>query len=70
MDALIAELAIAQARHRVVFVQALLRLGGRFDVPFDQRRAERLGDLERQDGLAGARLALDEQGAPQGARPR
>ena len=61
LDALVAELAVAQARHRVVFVEALQRLGGRLDVPFDQRRAERLGDLERQHGLAGAGLALDQQ---------
>ena len=37
-DALVAELAIAQARDRVVFVKALQRLGGRLDVPLDQRR--------------------------------
>jgi hypothetical protein len=30
-------------------------------VPLEQRRAERLGDLDRQHGLAGARLALDQQ---------
>ena len=63
LDALVAELAVAQARDGVVLVEALLRLGGRFDVPLDEGRAERLGDLERQHGLAGARLALDEQGA-------
>jgi hypothetical protein len=45
MDPLIAQLAVAQAGDRVVFVQALLRLGGGLDVPFDQRRAQRLGDL-------------------------
>ena len=61
-DARVAELAVAQAAHRVVFVEALQRLGGRLDVPLDQRHAERLGDLERQHGLAGAGLALDEQG--------
>ena len=38
---LVAELAVAQARDRVVFVEALLRLGGRLDVPLDQRIAER-----------------------------
>jgi hypothetical protein len=45
----------------VVFVEPLLRLGGRLDVPFDQRQAERAGDLARQLGLAGAGLALDQQ---------
>ena len=60
-DALVAELAVAQPRDRVVFVEALQRLGGRLDVPLDQRGAERLGDLERQHGLAGAGLALDQQ---------
>ena len=38
----VAELAVAQPRDRVIFVEALLRLGGRLDVPLDQRRAERL----------------------------
>jgi hypothetical protein len=35
----VAELAVAQAGNGVVFVKALLRLGGGLDVPFDQRRA-------------------------------
>ena len=65
LHALVAELAVAQARHRVVFVEALLRLGGRLDVPGDQRRAERLGDLVGQHRLAGAGLALDQQRALQ-----
>ena len=59
----VAELAVAQPRHRVVFVEALLRLGGRLDVPGQQRRAERLGDFLGQHGLAGAGLALDQQRA-------
>ena len=66
LDALVAELAVAQAAHGVVFVEALLRLGGRLDVPLDERHAERLGHLQRQHGLAGAGLALDEQRALQG----
>ena len=65
MDALVAELAVAQARDRVIFVEALMRLGGRLDVPFDQRRADRRGDLVREHGLAGAGLALDQQRPPQ-----
>ena len=62
------ELGIAQPRDRVVFVKPLLGLGGRFDVPLDQRLAERLGDLEGEDGLAGAGLALDQERALQGDR--
>ncbi len=42
-----------------------MRLGGRLDVPLDQRRAERLGDFDRQHGLAGAGFALDQQRALQ-----
>src|SRR5208282_3888100 len=61
LDAGVAQLAVAQPRHRVVFVEPLQRFGGRLDVPLDQRRAERLGDLDRQHGLAGARLAFDQQ---------
>ena len=58
---LVAELAVAQPRHRIVFVKPLQRLGGRFDVPGDQLLAERLGDLVREDRFAGAGLALDQQ---------
>ncbi len=61
LDALVAELAVAQPRYRVIFVQALLRLGGRLDVPFHQRCADRAGDFVRQHGLAGAGLALHQQ---------
>src|SRR5450631_1301822 len=37
LDARIAELRIAKARHRVIFVQSLLRLGGGLDVPLEER---------------------------------
>jgi len=57
----VAELAVAEARHRVVFIEALQRLGGRLDVPLYQRRADRLGDLERQYGLAGAGFSFDQE---------
>ena len=60
-DARVAELRIAQARDGVVFVEALLGSCGRFDVPGDERRAERAGDLLGEQSLACARLALDEQ---------
>jgi hypothetical protein len=54
-------LAVAQPRDRIVFVESLQRFGGRFNVPLDQRRGERFGDLDRQHGFAGAGLALDEE---------
>jgi hypothetical protein len=57
------QLAVAQAAHGVVLVQALLRLGGALDVPLQQRHAQRRGHLLGQHGLAGAGLALDEQRA-------
>ena len=59
--ALVAQLAVAQAAHGVVLVEALQRLGGRLDVPLDQRRSDRLGHLERQHRLAGPGLALHQQ---------
>src|SRR5216117_300390 len=59
----VAELGIAQAAHGVVFVQALLRLGRGLDVPFEERQPERLCNLHREHGLAGARLAFYQQGA-------
>jgi hypothetical protein len=60
------ELAVAQAAHRVVLVQALLRLGGALDVPLQQRHAQRFGHFLGQHGLAGAGFALDEQRAFEG----
>jgi hypothetical protein len=57
------ELAVAQAADRVVFVQALLRLGGALDVPLQQRHVQRLRHFFGQHGLAGAGLALDQQRA-------
>src|SRR5713101_13122 len=58
----VAELGIAQAAHRVVFVQALLCLGGGLDVPFEVRQPDRLCNLHGEHGLAGARLAFYQQG--------
>ena len=37
LDPLVTQLRIAQATPRLVFIQALLRLGGGFDMPLDQR---------------------------------
>ena len=65
-DAGVTELAVPQAGDGVVFVEALLGLGGGFDVPFDEAVAEAGGDLLREDGLAGAGLALDEERALEG----
>ncbi len=68
VDAFFAQLAIAQARHRVIFIKALLRLGAGLDIPFDQRSIQRLGNLMRQHGFAGSRLALNQQRAAQSHR--
>jgi cytochrome c553 len=61
LDALVAELAVAQPAHCVVLVQALLRLGGALDVPLQQRHADRVGHFLGQHRLAGARFTLHEQ---------
>ena len=61
LHARVAELRIAQPRDRVVFVEPLLGLAGRLDVPLEERRAERAGDFLRELRLAGAGLALDQQ---------
>ena len=60
-DVLVAQLRIAQPRHGVVFVEALLRLGRRLDVPLQERPRERARDFLGEHRLAGAGLALDEQ---------
>src|SRR3546814_6581644 len=53
VNALVAQLAVAKAGDGVIFVKALLRLGGGLDVPFDQRRADGGRDLMRKHRLAG-----------------
>src|SRR4029077_17006007 len=65
-DAGVTELAIAQAANRVILVEALQRLGRRFDVPLNERGLDRLGDFDGENRLAGAGLALDEQRSLQG----
>ncbi len=62
----VAQLAVAQPAHGVVFVEALLGLGGGLDVPLQQRQPQGARHLLGQQGLAGARLALDQQRALQG----
>jgi len=66
--ALVAQLRIAQARDGVVFVQALLRLGGRLHVPLQQRHVERGRHFLGQHGLAGAGFALDQERTAEGER--
>ena len=65
-NARITQLAVAQAGNGIIFIQALLGLGGGFDVPFDQRRIEGVGDLLGQHRLAGAGFALHQQWPAQG----
>src|SRR5471032_336700 len=65
VDFIDTQLRVAQTADGVVFVQPLMSLGGRLDVPGDQPGAEGLGQLLGQHGLTSARLALDQQGALQ-----
>ncbi|MNE48181.1 hypothetical protein D3C80_1426280 [compost metagenome] len=65
MDPLVAQLAVAQAADGVVFIEAVVGLGRRLDVPGDQRGVQRAGQFIGQNRLAGAGLALDQQGALQ-----
>ncbi len=62
VHALAAELAVIQPLHHVIDIQAVLGLGGGLDVPDEQLFVQGGGDGLGQHGLAGARLALDEQG--------
>src|SRR5207249_12267081 len=50
-DPLVAELAVAQPRYCVVFVESLQRLGGRLDMPFDQGRAQAFRSEEHTSEL-------------------
>ena len=56
-----AQLGVAQARNGIVLVQTLLCLGGRFDVPGDDRLVEGAGDLVGEERLARTRFALDQE---------
>jgi len=61
VNPLVAQLAVAQAADGVVFIEAIVGLGRRLDVPGDQRRVQRLGQLVGEDRLACPGLALDQQ---------
>ena len=65
VHARVPQLGIPETGHGVVFVQALLRLGGGLDVPLVDGQAERLGHFLGQHGLAGSGLALDQERALQ-----
>ena len=60
MDFVTTELGIPQPRDRVVLVEALLGLGGRFDMPLDEALAQAQCHLLRQHGFTGTWLALDQ----------
>ncbi len=60
VDAIVAELRIAQARNRIVFVKTLLRFGRRLDVPLEKRFIEGTCNFLGQLSFARAGLALDQ----------
>jgi hypothetical protein len=68
VDPRLAQLAVAQPAHRVVFVEPLLRPRRRLDVPFDQGKAERGGHLPGEFGLAGSGLSLHQKRPFEGHR--
>jgi hypothetical protein len=61
-DLRLAKLRVTQARDGIVFVETLLRLGRRLDMPLEQRQSERGGDFLGQHGLPGPRLTLISSG--------
>jgi len=61
VNPLVAELPVTKPCDGVIFVQALDGAGGRLDVPFDQRGAERLCDLVSKNSLPGPGLAFDQK---------
>ncbi len=60
VNAIVPELRVPEPRHGIVLVEPLLRLGRRFDMPFEQRLAERVCDFDCELGLARTGLAFDE----------
>src|ERR1019366_1274100 len=63
LDVAVAEAGVVKALHRVVDVEAILGARRRLDGPVNELEPQRLGDGLGQQGLSGARLALDEEGA-------
>ena len=63
MDFVLAQLAVAQAADRVIFIQPLLGAGCGFDVPFDQSHTKAARNLLGQLGFASAGFAFDQKGA-------
>jgi len=57
----IAQLAVAQPADGVILIKALLRLGGAFHMPFQDRQAEGRRHLPRKFRLSGAGFPLDQQ---------
>src|SRR5690606_14474013 len=52
------KLAVTQARHGVILVQALLGFGGGLNLPADQRYAQTGGEFVRQSGFTSTGLTL------------
>jgi len=68
VDTLFAKLRIPQPRHGIVFVEALLGLGGGFDIPLQHTQTKCFGNLLGEFGFPGAGLPFNEQRAFQGDR--
>ena len=67
-DVAASETAVVRALHGVVQVETVGGLGRRLDVPREHRHAEAFGDVPREHGLAGPRLALQQQRTLEGDR--
>ena len=61
MNFFITQLGIAQPRHRIIFIQALLRLRSGFDMPLNQRQIQRLRYFFSQHGFTCAGFAFNQQ---------
>src|SRR5690606_7943885 len=60
-DFFIAQLGVAQTRDSIIFIQALMRLGGGLDMPLQQGAPQGASHFQSQQCLAGSRLAFDQQ---------
>ncbi len=67
-DARVTQLAVAQAGDSIIFIETLMGLGRRFDVPFDERCLEGACHLAGEHRFAGARLAFHQERALKGNR--